>query len=362
MDEFILLLEEQLGESKPAGDNTRFCCPFCGEMNYKFYVRNDTGVYQCFHCGRKGNPVSFLENYFHYNYKEAKEQVEDWSSTLLDKETIYKYEGLTESESLYLALIKASKGEAHEKITSPLEKTKRVPLPTNFKLLVDNMYNPEAFPYFIYLNNRGITLEQIKFYNIGYVTNGMVRKSSLSESGEIEYFTIRNSIIFTTYDDEGKYLYWNSRAIDGNKTKSINAPSMKDERSKNDVIFNLNNAKHTDRIILCEGVFNAITVGQSGVATFGKQITDDQLEALKVASLENPSLKFYVFLDNDAKKQAAMVAKKLSAFSDKVYLVFNPFGDKDANDLGEEVSTTLINHALPYNDTNELKFFLLDTI
>lgn len=361
MNEFLVLLEEELGESKPAGDNTRFCCPFCGETSYKFYVRNDTGIYQCFHCGRKGNPISFLENYYHYNYKEAKEQVEDWDSDNLDNDTIYKYDGLSETESLYLALVKADKGEAHEDEYN-LVKDKVVPLPTNFKLLADNLYNPEAYPYFTYLNNRHITLDQIIQYNIGYVTSGYVRKSSLTSQGDYDYFTIRNSIIFTTYNDEGEYVYWNSRVIDNNPTKSINAPAMKNELSKNEVIFNLNLAKKTDSIVICEGVFNALTVGMSGVATFGKMITQDQLKALREAKNSNSSLTFYIFLDNDAKKQAIQVASQLSKFTNDIKLVVNPFGDKDANDLGGETVATLINHALTYNDTNELKFLMTDNI
>lgn len=357
MDEFLLLLDEELGTSKPAGDNTRFNCPFCGESNYKFYVRNDTGVYQCFHCGRKGNPISFLENYYHYNYNDALEMVEDWGSSELDKATIHKYQGLTEEESLYLALVKSIRGEAHEEEDNII-KTEVVPLPTNYKLLAYNMNNPEAYPYLQYLNKRGITVEQIMQYNIGYVIQGQVRKSSPNEDGRFSYFTLRNSIIFTAYDDNGNYLYWNSRAIDNNQTKSINAPATKSEHSKNDVIFNLNLAKQTNHIIICEGVFNALTVGINGVATYGKQITPTQIKLLREAKNENKDLIFYIFLDNDAKKQALEVAKELSRFTTDIKLVTNPFGDKDANELGREITAELIKRALPYNETNELKFLM----
>ncbi len=36
-------------------------CPMCGDDRGKFGVKIDTGVYNCFHCGAKGNGVEFLK-------------------------------------------------------------------------------------------------------------------------------------------------------------------------------------------------------------------------------------------------------------------------------------------------------------
>lgn len=354
MQGFLELLSEELGRSIPAGDNTRFCCPFCSDEKFKFYVRNDTGIYQCFHCGAKGNPIKFLHIYYSYTFTEAKDLVEEWTGISLDLETTARYPELSDTEALYLAL---STGR-EAKVTNKVVKT-TIPLPTNLKLIQDNLNNPEAYPYIQYLYNRGITLEDIKQYVIGYVVQGRVRKSNKDEQGNFEYFNMRNSIVFLTFDNKGRYLYWNSRSIELNPVvKSLNGPATLEEHSKNDVIFNLNNAKETGVVIIFEGVFNAITAGISGVATFGKMVTDDQVERLKEVYKEHPETCFVIFLDSDARRQEIDLARRLVAFTSKVYLVDSPYGEKDANDLGREITLDLVKRAKLYSETSELSLLV----
>lgn len=355
MNEFLTMLEEELGPGKSAGDNTRFRCPFCGEENYKLYVKNDTGIYQCFHCGTNGNAITFLEKYYGYSFRDAKEQVEDWSGEEIDAKSINRYEGLSDMESLYLSLVKGVPLEgAHKE-----EPKEVIPLPTNFKLLSQNMNNPEALPFLNYLHSRGVTLQEIYTHQMGYVIEGLVRKSNLDEQGNPEYFVMRNSVVFLTFDDDGKYLYWNSRSLDPNTSvKSLNGPAMANEHSKNDVVFNLNKAKKTDKIVIFEGVFNALMAGDSGVATFGKMVTDEQLERFKQAYMENNRLKFYVFLDDDARSQATKLAQRLVTITDQVYIVDTPYGDNDANDIGREATAELISKAKKYSEESELSLLL----
>lgn len=355
MNEFLAMLSEELGKSIPAGDNTRFCCPVCGEEKFKFYVRNSTGVYQCFHCGVSGNAIKFMEVYYGYTYGQAKEQVEDWIGDELDADTTERFSELSDMESLYLAIVKGKDNSQEESNT--VKKT--IPLPTNLKLLRDNMNNPEAFPFLGYLHNRGVTLEEINTHLISYVIEGDVRKSNKDEEGNFEYFKIRNSIVFLTFDDNGNYLYWNSRSIEPHPVvKSLNGPATLEEHSKNDVIFNLNRAKLTGTIVIFEGVFNALMAGQSGVATFGKMVTDDQLDRLRDIALDKPETNFVVFLDSDARKQASQLAERIHRFSNNVYIVDSPYGDKDANDLGREITAELIREAKPYTDSNDLALLL----
>lgn len=354
MQGFLELLSEELGRSIPAGDNTRFCCPFCSDEKFKFYVRNDTGIYQCFHCGAKGNPMKFLHVYYNYTFVEAKDLVEEWSGTELELETTARYPELSDTEALYLALSKGRKVKETIKV-----KRTTIPLPTNLKLIQDNLTNPEAYPYIQYLYDRGLTLEDIKQYVIGYVVDGQVRKSNKDVEGNFEYFTMRHSIVFLTFDTRGRYLYWNSRSIEPNPiVKSLNGPATLEEHSKNDVIFNLNNARSTGTVIIFEGVFNAITAGISGVATFGKMVTDAQIDRLKEVYKDYPETRFVIFLDSDARRQEVDLARRLSAFTDKVYLVDSPYGNKDANDLGRALTLDLVSKARPYSETTELAVLL----
>src|SRR5437763_17089305 len=71
---FLDLLVSEVGNAKPAGNETRLNCPFCGEHKHKMYVCNNgkkEGQWTCFKCGESGNPVSFVMKYFMMTYTEA---------------------------------------------------------------------------------------------------------------------------------------------------------------------------------------------------------------------------------------------------------------------------------------------------
>lgn len=352
---FMDLLMQELGESKDAGKDVRFCCPFCAERKHKFYISKDKGIYHCFKCSVTGNPVSFVMNYYDVKFPEAKDILASYDYDV-DAERDSKYSpkqygsDLTEEEQLLLFISREGR---------PIEQTKEVkytcpPPPTNCKSLIANFNNPEAFPFFQYLSGRGVTLEQIEKHKMAYVVQGEV------ELTDGRKMNLVNQLIFYTLDDNNKPLYWNTRSIDPNPfIKSFNAPSKPEEYAKNNTIFNLNNAKKSGRIVVQEGVFDALTVGESGVATFGKMVTDDQVELLAQAANEY-NIPIYLFLDEDASKEMTnSVGRLQSRTGSPVYLVVNKTG-KDANDLGKEKCEELISNALPADTEGQLLFDILN--
>lgn len=352
---FMDLLMQELGESKDAGTQTRFCCPFCGEHKHKFYVDKDRGLWICFKCSEKGNPVSFVTNYYGVNYPEAVDILANYDYDV-ENERDNKYTpqqyGADLSEEEQLLLFITREGE-------PFEEKKEIRYtcpspPTNCKTLIANFNNPEAYPFFQYLMGRGVTLEQIKQHNISYVTYGEV---GLVDGRKMNLI---NHLVFYTMDDDNKPLYWNTRSIDPSPfIKSFNAPSKEMEYSKNNTIFNLNNAKKSGRIVVQEGVFDAMTVGDSGVATFGKKVTDAQVDLLSGAA-NTYNIPIYMFLDEDASKEMTKTAQVLqSKTTSPVYLVVNKTG-MDANDLGKERCEELISQALPANTEGQLLFNLIN--
>lgn len=361
------LLEPVLGSGKHAGLDTRYNCPFCGNRKYKFYVVTDTdaelniGSYRCWVCEESGNVTSLIMNLYSVDFSDARAMLSelgisatgDTSSADYNRE--YVRDTLTKSESLYLSLYNTSLEEDEKSEENEL---KHVPFPSNMKSIKDNLMNPESFPFQEYLLRRGVTMEMLNVHNIHYVVNGKVRKSETVDGKDV-YMDIRNSIIFITYNDSGTPIFWNSRSIEKDAfVKSLNAPARDDEYGKNNSVFNLNIAKRYDTIVICEGVFNALTVGFNGVATFGKKITDGQLDLFKKAWYSNKEVKFYVFTDSDATAEGISQAEKLSSFSENVFLVSNPYGDEDANDLGPEVTASLINNAEPFGKGSALMYML----
>lgn len=358
---FIDLLQEACGDDKVSVSHHRFCCPFCGEDDYKFYVEVDEPHrYICFKCDLRGNPVRFVREYYGVNYHEAVDILKGYDYDIENMDVSrfnskYADDTLTEGESILLAingvLTKEREGYKEDEIE---DIPKVLPtLPTNIKFLINEVQNPEALPFLKYLESRGVTPKDILNHGIGYVTAGTVQMPNGT------FLTLSNHVVFLTYDLLGNPVYWNTRAIHRDSyIKSFNAPSRPEEYGKADTIFNLNRARMTDKVIINEGVFDALTCGDSGVATFGKQITDTQIKLLQSVSRTNPKVSYYVFLDRDAHDKGDKLAERLYEVSKNVFLVANDT-DHDANDLGVEKVKELIDNALPFNDVNRIKYMML---
>lgn len=326
---FTDFLTEEIGKPK---ENTigelRYCCPFCGERKYKFYVKEDNGQYICFKCEETGNPITFMKKYYHVGSKGAIDLLEGKDIDLEKREIINYDSELTESEKLILMLRGARKDREQKSKKPPL-------LPNGLKYLKDNFNNPESYPFLTYLYSRGITQEQIIEYSIGYIVNGWCYKSDMKSK-----MIIKNSVVFFTFNNKGEYIYWNTRSIESNPlVKSINAPSSDNQLGKKDVIFNLNKAKEQPFIVITEGVFDALTLDKYGVATLGKSVSEEQIKLLKEQLEVRTSI--YVFLDSDTPEKNIYLASKLYSSHPKTYIV--PHDYKDANDLGMVGTLNIIN-------------------
>lgn len=327
--EFTDFLTSEIGRPK---ENTigekRYCCPFCGEKKYKFYVHEETGQYICFKCERVGNPFTFMKAYFNVSSKGAKDILEGHDIEL-DNFNIVDYgdDTLTTSERLILMMRGVDTTKKQVSIKPP-------ELPTGFKYLKDNVNNTEAKPFFDYLYSRGITYNQIVNYNIGYIIEGWCWKANKGEK-----IKLTNSVIFFTYDNEGKYQYWNTRSIEKNPyIKTLNAPGDEYDIGKKDIVFNLNIAKNQSFVIITEGVFDALTFGKYGVATLGKHVSEEQIKLLKLNIDEETSI--FIFLDSDTITQNVSLASKLYTTHKNVFVV--PHGKQDANDLGVKKAIEII--------------------
>ena len=304
-------------------------------------------------------------DYYHVNFNDAKEILLGYDYDL-DNLPVGEFDdkynsdnALSETEAIALSMMDLRENKIPNSPISITEKISQLSVPTwptGVKFLKDNMDNPEAFPYLSYLKYRKVTLQEIYEHNMGYITSGTITIPQVNK-----VIPIFNSVIFTTFDEQGsgKAVYWNTRSINQKAVvKSLNAPNKEGlERGKDNCIFNLNHAKHQDKIVICEGVFNALMCGDCGVATFGKAVTDDQVLLLKQAYQENPSLKLYVFLDTDAATQGIDLAKRLIAFCPSVYMVSNPYPG-DANDIGRAKVAELIKNAKPFSTATSLSYLV----
>ena len=350
---FADYLNYELGTPKDLGEQLRYNCPFCSPNNdYKLYVKSapdkTDGLWICQKCGKAGSPPWFVMQYLGVEFKEALDILEVYDYTLDYQNFEPKEIGMTDEE--YLLLLMKNVNKVEEVTEGEEVHLVPPPLPPNFYLLANNFNNPDSIPFLIYLKRRGFTTDDIITHNIGYVLDSHVITANKKT------MPIKNHLVFLTHDDQGQYIYWNTRAIGDSYVKSINAPSAEGEYSKRTVVFNLNRAKRTPYIVINEGVPDALTVGESGVGTFGKQVTNEQV-ALIVKDL-HPEQRIYIFLDNDARDQIVTLAERLYRVHKNTYIVINPT-NKDANDLGREKAwDTILNHSV-LADTNGISLLLL---
>lgn len=322
-------------EYRMSGTDVATPCPFCGETRYKFGMSPE-GFWNCFICNTKGRGlVSFIQQYEGCSSKEAKQTLKEMDYHEANSFT----QEYSQSQDLFESLL--------DIVTKPsISHDKTMPaLPKGTKKLLDNMYNPEAYPFFNYIWQRHITPAQLARYDIRYCTLGTIKH-------EPHDIPIKNSLVFITYENH-KPVYWNTRSIEKYPfIKSINAPATNTENSKNNSVFNLDSVTMNSVVVWTEGVFNAMScedIDDSNlvpIATFGKKITDQQID--KVLA-KKPAL-HYLFLDNDAKSEEYQLIDRLYSKNvplDNIYIVNNPYGNEDANDLGRDIVADLLYKAEP---------------
>lgn len=332
--EFALSYLGSIDDYSESGQEIATRCPFCGEHRHKLYI-SPSGKYICFKCGTHGGSlISLIMHAEHTTRKNAYR--------------ILKEHGVSSGSPRIIS--QADDFNLFAELSSIVYDTRKskplsVPrFPEGLKMLEDNLNNPESYPYLWYLKHRGLSLEDIIDNHIGYIVNGSVERDNKPP------LEINNSIVFITYNMDNQPIYWSTRSIEQHPyVKSLNGMSRSDEFSKRNVVWNMNHVTNDCDMVICEGVFNAISSTQDnyvGVATFGKSITDDQIRLMRDL---NPR-SYLLFLDNDAREQQLELYQRLISVgvaNNKIRLVDNPYGNKDANDLGKEITRELLEDSQP---------------
>ena len=414
---FSEYLDEELGEHRNIHVEKIYHCPFCDDNRaFKLYVKvsndNTDGLWHCKKCDRSGNPVKFIMEYNHYTFAEAKDLLSLYDYEITNIEQQAKDMGLSIEEQLllFMGTLKKQEEIVETKLVPP-------PLPVGYR---NDWTHADAFPFLAYLaNKRGLSWADIRTHNMGFITNGYTLNATgkqvtlnnhvviltHDEQGNYQYWntrsiepdayiktfncpakdneyskrttvfnlnlarhepnlfltegvfdaltlgtggiatfgkqvTLNNHVVILTHDEQGNYQYWNTRSIEPDPyIKTFNCPAKDNEYSKRTTVFNLNLARHEPNLFLTEGVFDALTLGTGGIATFGKQVTQEQIDLI-LGSI-TPEQNLYIMLDMDAKEQMASLAKKLYSKHSNTYIVINPTG-KDANDLGREKAYDII--------------------
>ena len=292
MDYTFLLgsIENILGKShKRARDNYAFHCPFCNHRKPKLEINmatNEEGknFWECWVCQTRGQSIRSLLR----QLKTPKEQAAEILK-YLPKGTYIEYKGLSiiELPKEYQPLYSAS-------TTS----------------VVANLVRK-------YLYERGLTNNDFIKYGIGYATTG-------------EY---GGRVIIPSYSESNQLNFFVARTYDGNYFKYKNPEASKD------IIFFENLINWDQPIILCEGVFDAMSIRRNAIPILGKSISTSLYKKIITSKVQD----IYVALDTDARDKAIEIAEKFLNQGKRVFLIKLP--GKDPNEMGFKAFTELIQTA-----------------
>lgn len=260
-------------------------CPFHTEKTPSFTVSSDKGIYKCFGCGKSGNSITFMIDYYNMDYPEAiKELARRAGVTIPEKPKGKKQtESLSQREQVQIALALAC--ELYKKmLTTPSGK------------IADT-----------YIKKREFTKATQQFFGIGYSPNSWdtliteLKKQKITEKTMFDaglilendkggyYDRFRDRLMFPIHDIMGKVVGFGARQLndDKNQPKYINSPQTI-VYDKSRLLYGLYFAKNEIRakssVILVEGYADVISLYQAGiknvVASSGTSLTKEQLNIL----------------------------------------------------------------------------------
>lgn len=275
--------------------NVAYHCPFCDEdgdthTDKKLYINTNNMKYICFRCGRHGT-FKFLDRL------QSNSEVYDILEGMFD----ISGESLSEEE------------DDPELFYIPKHK------PVEGTVAYD------------YITSRGITQEDIDFYDI--------RVSDLSQPQLYGRFIIPNKVQGKVFTD-----MFVARTYLNDPTRYKNSMGAK----RNKIVFNLHRIPDNPPcIIINEGAINSIVAGRLSVATYGKFVSEEQI---KMILSKNPK-SIYCSLDTDAYKYTMKLCKRLKQLKPHlpVYIVELPEG-KDACDLGRDAYMKCVLESKEYKD------------
>jgi DNA primase len=289
----VNLVNSVLGTGKrTARGNQAYTCPFCNHHKPKLEVNfseNKKGYnpWHCWVCGKKGTRISTL-------FKQLKASPEKFEE-----------------------LFKLVKSEKEHKIE---EKVINLTLPKDFKQVSNNSSDITGKQAWNYLKNRGITMDDVKKYNIGYC----------------EYGNYSNMVIIPSYDSNGKLNYFTGRSFEKDPFRKYRNP----EASRNIIPFELF-INWDLPLVLCEGPFDAIAIKRNAIPLLGSNIQGSLMKKIVTSTVK----KIYIALDSDAIKKALKYAEEFINEGKEVYMV--ELQGKDPSEMGFFDFTKLIQTTTP---------------
>jgi len=276
----ILTLSNALGSySNLRGNELAFYCPFCNHHKQKLQVNTETQKWHCWTCNSGGKKLTSLLRKLDVDRK-----------TISVIREIYGDSNWTPQQE-----------DAETKVF--------ISLPKEFISLAEEPkgFNPEYKHAMFYLTQRGIGMKEIVKYNIGYCKDGLYGRR----------------VIIPSYDTNGQLNYFVSRSYYPDEKMKYKNPPI----SKNIIGFE-SQINWNEPIILCEGVFDAITIKRNAIPLLGKFPSKQLVEKIFMSGVTD----IVISLDSDAMNEALRASEYFRKQGINVKLM--QLKDKDASEIG----------------------------
>ena len=228
MEEKLRIVREILGDYRVSSSEFLFYCPFCGHHKKKMSLNFGVNAFKCWICDTRGKNIYRIVRQF-----GTYQQRQKWLD--LDGRL-----NLSEFDKMFMDM-------------NDIEEEQTTDLPADLISLSNKRLPRHSKRPLEYLQSRGLTKKDILYWKIGYCNEGQY-------SGRV---------IIPSFNNKGDCNYYVSRSYVGHKRKYLNPPVDKD------VVFNELYIDWDEPIILVEGVFDAIVVGQNAIPILGSTLREE---------------------------------------------------------------------------------------
>ncbi len=235
-------------------------CALCGDSKKSISKRrfnldynNGDPIYHCFNCGKSGSFIQLYSLIKSISIDEAKKEFSKFDISTIKKS--FKKKKIKE-----LQFAKPNIAY-HDYILSDC-------------ISLDN--KPKGLVEFVYQKALSTFIKERNIHNY---------KLYIAYKGKY-----KGRIIIPILDDKGHIIFFQGRAINDNPNKYDNPPV-----EKGSIILNEFNFDRNKNIIITEGIFDALTIGNQGTTCFGAFINDDFLSLI----FKKTDKKIIIALDND---------------------------------------------------------------
>lgn len=305
-------------------------CPFHNEKTPSFTVYAESGRFQCFGCGEKGDAITFLMKKENLSYPAAVKKLAE-------------HVGLSiTTEEMDAEQKKRNRGFLLNRKAA--------------EFFCKNLFSPSGSNALAYLQNeRKLSVETIKTLGLGYAPDSFdhlkryLLKCGFSERELVEYSlcnqsenghtydAFRNRVMFPIQDAYGKVVAFGGRVLSDGVLKYLNSAETP-VFHKGQHLFGLHRAKEygKEQMILCEGYMDVIALNSIGImnaiATLGTALTENQAGLLK-----KHTKRVLINLDSDNAGQTA-TERALTIF-EKIGLAAKVVSLDNAKDPDEYIKT-----------------------